>query len=69
MKNAVRVEERSLSDYLKRAEVNSDKMLNVFVKENGKQELIIEPVKLIGWRDKPLHGQYSSRTDEKSVSC
>ena len=25
-------------------------------------------MKLDGWRDKPLHGQYPSRTDEKGVS-
>ena len=36
-----RVEKRSLSDYFKRAEVNSDKWLNVLVKEK-KQELITE---------------------------
>ena len=30
----------SLSDYVKRAEVNSDRVLDVFAKEKGKQELI-----------------------------
>ena len=26
-------------------------------------------MKLDGWRDKPLHRQYPSRTDKKGVSC
>ena len=53
--DVVRVEEHSLSDYLKVAEVNSDMMLDVFAKEKGKQELITEQkkMKLDGWRDKP----------------
>ena len=39
----VRVEEHWLPHYLKRAEVNSDKVLDVFfVKERGKHELITE---------------------------
>ena len=55
-----------MSDYLKRAEVNSDRMLDVFfVKEKGKHELITEQkMKLNGQCDKPLHEQCSSRTDE-----
>ena len=39
----ISVKEHSLSDYLKRADVNSDKVLNVFVK---KQELIAEQKKM-----------------------
>ena len=31
----IRVEEHSLSDYLKKAELNSDGVLDVFVKERG----------------------------------
>ena len=44
----ISVKEHSLSDYLKRADVNSDKVLNVFVKH---QELIAEQKKkrLDGW--------------------
>ena len=35
MEDGVRVDEHSLSDHLKRAEVNSDRVLDVFVKEKG----------------------------------
>ena len=46
-------------------------MLEVYVKEKWKQELITEQktMKLDGWSDKPLHGQYLSRTEEKGVTC
>ena len=33
VENVVRVKERSLSNYLKRPDVNSDRVLNVFVKK------------------------------------
>ena len=57
--DVVSVKEHSLSDYLKKAEVNSNRVLNVFVREKGKQELITErnKMKLDKWRDKPLHEQ------------
>ena len=42
MEDVVRVEEHRLSHYLKKAEVNSDRVLDVFAKEKGKQELITE---------------------------
>ena len=39
-------------------------------KRKRKHKLITEQknTKLDGWADKPLHGQYSSRTDEKGMS-
>ena len=47
-------------------------MLDVYVKK-GKQEQVTEQkkMKLDGWLDKPLHGQYyyASKTDEKGLSC
>ena len=46
VKDVVRVEEHSLSDYLERAEVNSDKALDFFVKKKKKWELITEQKKL-----------------------
>ena len=57
--DVVSVKEHSLSDYLKKAEVNLNRVLNVFVREKGKQELITErnKMKLDKWRDKPLHEQ------------
>ena len=42
VEDVVRVEKHSLTDYLKTAKINSDKVLGVFVKQNGKQELITE---------------------------
>ena len=45
VEDVVRVEEHSLSDYLKRPQFDSDRMLNVFVKEKGKQELLTEQKK------------------------
>ena len=59
VEDAVRVEKHSLSNYLKRIVVNSDRTLYVFVEENGKQNLITEQknMKMDGWRDKPLHWQ------------
>ena len=41
-----------------------------FIKK-GKQELTSDQkkMKLDGWRDKPLHGQYPLKTVEKSSSC
>ena len=55
VEDVVRVEEHSLSDYLKRAEVNTNRVLDAFVK--GKQELITEQkmMKLDEWLDKPLY--------------
>ena len=42
----------------------------VFVKKK-EMELITEErkMKLNGWRDKPLHGQFTSGTNEKDMSC
>ena len=42
VEDAVRVEKHSLSNYLKRIVVNSDRTLYVFVEEKGKQKLITE---------------------------
>ena len=36
VEDVVRVEEHSLSDYMKRSEVNLDRVLGVFVKEERK---------------------------------
>ena len=57
--DVVSVKEHSLSDYLKKAEVNSNRVLNVFVKEKGKQELETERNKMKFDKrcDKPLHEQ------------
>ena len=38
----VRVEEHSQLEYLKKTEVNSDRILDLFVKEKKKQKLITE---------------------------
>ena len=46
VEDVVRVEEHSLSDYMKRSEVNLDRVLDVFVKEKQEQELIIEQKQL-----------------------
>ena len=46
VEDVVRVKQHSLSDYLKRAEVNLDR--DAFVKEKGKQEMIREQMK---WMD------------------
>ena len=48
VEDVVRVEQHSLSDYLKRAEVNLDR--DAFVKEKGKQEMIREQKKM-KWMD------------------
>ena len=42
-----------------------------FCEKTREHEWISEQkkMKLDGWRDKPLQGQYPSRTDEKGVSC
>ena len=44
--DAVRVEEHSLSDYVKRAEVNLDRVLSAFVKLKEKQRMISEQKKI-----------------------
>ena len=51
----------------RRAEVNSGRVLDVF----AKQKMITEQqrMKLEEWRDKSLHEQYLSKTDEKEVCC
>ena len=46
----------------KRAEVNSDRVLDVFVKEKRESggDYGTKKMKLDEWLDKPLHGQYPS---------
>ena len=45
-------------------------MLDVIVKEKGKQELFTkQKIKWDGWRDKLLHELYLSRTDDRDMSC
>ena len=39
VEDVVRVEEHSLSDYMKRSEVNLDRVLGVFVKEERETEI------------------------------
>ena len=67
----MRVKEHSLLAYLKRAEVNSEWVLDIFVKEKKKTKLITKQKQMMldGWCDKPLHKQYPSRTGEKGMSC
>ena len=77
--DAVKMEERSLSDYLKKAEVYSDRLLDVFMKEGcwmsswkkkrNRNWLLNKKMQLDGWRDKSLNGQYPSRTNMQDVSC
>ena len=58
VEDVVRVEEHSFLNYLKKAKVNSDKVLDVFVREKEKQQRITEQelMKLNGGRDKPHMG-------------
>ena len=71
VEEVVRIEECSLSDYLKQAEVNWENVLDVFVKDKGKEELKLEQKKkrLDGWQEKSLHGQYPSRINRNGVAC
>ena len=71
VEEVVRIEECSLSDYLKQAEVNRERVLDVFVKDKGKEELKLEQKKkrLDGWQEKSLHGQYPSRINRNGVAC
>lgn len=71
VEEVVRLEECSLSDYLKHAEVNKEKVLDMFVKDKGKYELKQEQKKkrMDGWQEKSLHGQYPARVNENGVSC
>ena len=71
VEDVVRVKEHSLLAYLKRAEVNSEWVLDIFVKEKKKTKLITKQKQMMldGWCDKPLHKQCSSRTGEKGMSC
>ena len=67
--HVVRLEEHSLLDYLKRAEAKFRLALGCVCKKR-EPELITEQKKmrLYRWHDKLQHGQYQSRTGEKSVS-
>ena len=68
--HVVRSGEHSLLDYLKRAEAKFRLALGC-VCNKREPELITEQKKmrLDRWHDKLQHGQYQSRTGEKSVSC
>ena len=71
VEDVVRVEQHSLSNYVKKAEVNLDRVMDAFAKEKRNRKIICEQQKRKQdeWRDKPLHRQCPSRTDEKGVSC
>ena len=58
-------------DYFKRAGLNSDRSVNVSLKDKENQELITEQQKMRSdvWCGKPLHRQHPSRTDKKGVGC
>ena len=49
VEDVVRVVEHSVPDCLKRTEVNLHSVLRAFIKEKGKQELIIEQKKKLNW--------------------
>lgn len=66
IEECVRIEECSLSDYIKRTGTNDDSVLDNFVKDKTsvglKKEKMEERIK--GWKEKALHGQYPRRVDE-----
>ena len=70
VEECVRLEEHSLSDYLKKSNINEDSVMDDFLKDKPKNELKAEQrqKRLDGWKEKALHGQYPSRCDSMEVS-
>ena len=66
IEECVRIEECSLSDYIKRIEGNEDSVLDSFIKDQTAAELKKEKVikRTDGWKEKPLHGQYPKKVEE-----
>lgn len=70
IEEVVRLEECSLSDYVKQREPNEDRVLAMFVKDKSKTELKNEQVKEREkkWTEKPLHGQYPVKVKEAETN-
>ena len=66
IEECVRLEECSLSDYIKRRRMNEDSVLDSFVKETTARELKKKNMteRKDGWKGKALHGQYPSKVEE-----
>ena len=63
IEECVRIEECSLSDYVKRTTLNEDSVLKSFVKEKTAIEFkkLKEIERIEGWKEKALHGQYPNK--------
>ena len=70
IEECVRLEEHNLSDYLKRSGLNEDSVMNDFLRDKTKAELKKEQSRgrMDGWKDKPLHGQYPTKSDTLEIS-
>ena len=66
VEECVRLEEYSLSDYIKSANINDDSVMDAFLKDKTKIETKQDnkTKRMEGWKDKVLHGRYPKRTDE-----
>jgi hypothetical protein len=65
----VRSEELGLSDYLKSGRINNDGVLDMFLKDARQIELKqqYQQCRMHDWKNKPLHGQYPTRTNDLDI--
>ena len=70
IEECVRLEECSLSDYIKTSNIDNDAVMDIFLKEKTKAETKQENKsnRMNGWKNKVLHGQYPGKTDDLEVS-
>ena len=66
IEECVRIEECSLSDYVKKIETNDDSVLDSFIKDKTAVEFKKDSVaeRTDGWKGKALHGQYPKKVEE-----
>lgn len=69
IEECVRIEECSLSDYIKRKNMNEDSALDSFVKDKSAAEMKTEKMneRTEGWKEKALHGQYPRKVEENET--
>jgi hypothetical protein len=69
IEECVRIEECSLSDYVKRTTGNEESVLEGFLKERTAVELKNKKTseRMEGWKEKSLHGQYPKKVQENET--